>query len=187
MNSFSTLFIISCFIVLFSFWIITAFSTKKTTYKAGGWILRLIFYGVIILVIYLQNSVSFFSISLWPNSFIIEIIADVVTVVGLFIMLWARVVLGRNWSANIVLKENHSLITNGPYAYVRHPIYSGLILMVLGVTLYVNTIILAVFFVSFFFGAYYKARKEEKILITIFPDTYSEYKLNVKTLIPFIF
>jgi protein-S-isoprenylcysteine O-methyltransferase Ste14 len=115
------------------------------------------------------------------------VLADIVTALGLMIMIWSRITLGKNWSANIVLKEEHRLVTTGPYAYVRHPIYSGLILMVLGVILYVNTLILTVFFIVFFFGAYFKANKEEKILLTIFPIEYAEYKKKVKALIPLIF
>jgi len=58
--------------------------------------------------------------------------------------------------------------------------------MVLGIVLYVDTLGWLIFFVIFFFGAYYKAQKEERILINYFPD-YLEYKNKVKTLIPFIF
>ncbi|TAK97054.1 isoprenylcysteine carboxylmethyltransferase family protein [Patescibacteria group bacterium] len=101
-------------------------------------------------------------------------------------MFSGRLSLGKNWSANIVIKESHELVTSGPYAYVRHPIYSGLILMVLGVVLYVDTLGWLAFFVIFFLGAYYKARKEEKILTDHFPG-YLEYKNKVKALIPFIF
>jgi protein-S-isoprenylcysteine O-methyltransferase len=187
MHNFLSLFITFCFVGMAIFWVITAFSTKKTIKKSGGWIIRIIFYLIVILVILLQRNVGFFSISLWSKNISIEIIADVITAFGLIVMIWARVTLGKNWSANIVLKEDHKLITTGPYAYVRHPIYTGLILMVLGVVLHIGSIILISFFVLFFFGAYYKASKEEKLLITNFPGVYLEYKRKVKALIPFIF
>ena len=102
-------------------------------------------------------------------------------------MLWARKTLDRNWSANIVLKDSHELITSGPYKFVRHPIYTGISLMVLGVVLYVNTLAFTIFFILFFFGAYYKAKKEEKLLISHFGEKYINYKKEVKALIPYIF
>lgn len=183
----SALFIILCFVVIVIFWVVTAFFTKRTTKNGGGWILRIVFYTIIILTIYFQSNIDFLSINLWPKNLPIRIVADIITALGLITMIWARVVLGRNWSANIVLKEDHKLITAGPYAFVRHPIYTGLILMVLGVVIYVNTLALAIFFIIFSFGAYYKAKKEEKFLLTYFPEAYPEYKKKVKALIPFVF
>jgi protein-S-isoprenylcysteine O-methyltransferase Ste14 len=187
MPNFSLIFIVSCFVIMMVFWIATAFSTKKTVQKSGGPLLRVIFYGLIILTIYLQTNVDFWAFSLWPRTLVIKIVADVVTLIGLLIMIWARVTLGKNWSANVVLKENQELVTTGPYAYVRHPIYSGLILMMLSWILYIDTLAFTVFFIIFFVGAYYKAKKEEKLLLTYFPETYPAYTKRVKALIPFIF
>ena len=169
------------------FWIITAFYTKRNKTKTDGWTLRLVAIVVVILFIYLQKNVDFLGSRLWEQSYVIKIIADLVTFIGLLMMVWARKYLGNNWSGNIVLKENHELITSGPYAFVRHPIYSGLIMMVLGVALYVNTYATAIFVVVFFLGAYYKSQKEEKLLINYFPKEYLEYKKQTKALIPFIF
>lgn len=186
MINFHLIFITACFLIMAIVWVATAFSTKQVAKRSGGWTLRFIFYATIILVIYLQKNVNFLAIILWPKTEIVYFIADSVTFLGLLVMLWSRMTLGKNWSANIVIKENHELITSGPYAFVRHPIYSGLILMILGIVLYFDTLVLTIFFVIFFWGAYYKALKEEQILIGHFPK-YLEYKNKVKTLIPFIF
>ena len=115
------------------------------------------------------------------------IIADIVVLAGLIVMIWSRVTLGKNWSANIVLKEGHELITSGPYSFVRHPIYSGLLLMILGVTLYVGSFAWLVLFVLFFIGAYFKAMKEEELMVKQFSQEYNEYRRRVKAIIPFIF
>jgi protein-S-isoprenylcysteine O-methyltransferase Ste14 len=167
-------------------WIATLFFTKRTVKKSGGWILRLIFYTVIVLFIYLQKNIPFLATSLWLKTPAIYISTDVITFIGLLLMLWARTTLGKNWSANIVIKEEHKLITSGPYKYIRHPIYSGLILMVLGVVLYIDTLGWLVFFIIFFFGARYKAQKEERLLESHFSNAYSEYKKHTKYLIPFV-
>ncbi len=181
------IFIIVCFLVKIVFWMSKISSTKKTTKDIGGGVLRLLFYLFIVLFIYLQNQVDFLKIKVFPDLLTTKVIADIVTLVGLLIMIWARKTLDRNWSANIVLKENHELITSGPYAYVRHPIYTGLSLMILGVVLYINTLASIIFFILFFFGAYFKAKKEERLLISHFSDRYLEYMKKVKALIPYIF
>lgn len=181
------IFIILCFLVKIGFWLSKLSSVKKTVNNTGGGVMRFFFYFFIILFIYLQYSLDFLNIKLWPTTLTTKIIADVVTFVGMLIMIWARKTLDNNWSANIVLKQDHELITSGPYAFVRHPIYTGLSLMVLGVVIYVNTLAFAIFFVLFFFGAYYKAKKEERLLSNHFADKYIEYKKKTKALIPFIF
>jgi len=187
MIDFTLLFIILCFLIQITFWVSKLSSNKKTVKNTGGGAMRFFFYFFIALFIYLQYSVGFLSIKLWPNTFVIKILADIVTFAGMLIMLWARKALDKNWSANIVLKEGHELISSGPYAFVRHPIYTGLSLMVLGVVIYVNTLAFTIFFILFFFGAYYKAKKEEKLLISHFGNKYVEYKKNTRVLIPFVF
>jgi protein-S-isoprenylcysteine O-methyltransferase Ste14 len=58
--------------------------------------------------------------------------ADLITVVGLAIVLWTRTTIGGNWSSRAVITERHELVEGGPYRYVRHAIYSGVIVMALG-------------------------------------------------------
>lgn len=59
---------------------------------------------------------------------------------GLLLALWSRFVLGRNWSAAVTVKQGHSLVRNGPYAIVRHPIYSGFLLALLGTAIARGTV-----------------------------------------------
>jgi protein-S-isoprenylcysteine O-methyltransferase Ste14 len=101
-------------------------------------------------------------------------------------MVWARRTLGRNWSANVTFKEGHELITSGPYAYVRHPIYSGLLLLILSVAVYAGSVISFVIFLLFFLGAFLKAGKEERLMAEHFPDAYPIYLKRVKAIIPFV-
>ena len=165
-------------------WIILAFSTKRTTESKGGWTMRILAIVIISLAFFLNKQIG---LNLWPYSLTSGLIADAITLAGMLTMIYARITLGNNWSANVTFKENHELIQTGPYAYVRHPIYSGLLLMVLGVAIYSGSPILLLLFVIFFFGAYYKARKEEKLLIKHFPETYPVYIKKVSALIPFVF
>jgi protein-S-isoprenylcysteine O-methyltransferase Ste14 len=98
---------------------------------------------------------------------------------------WARLYLGRNWGMPMSLREGHELVTSGPYAYVRHPIYSGLILATIGSTLAVGLVWVLPFVLSL---AYFivSARTEEQMMITQFPDTYPAYRRRTKMLIPFV-
>jgi protein-S-isoprenylcysteine O-methyltransferase Ste14 len=95
--------------------------------------------------------------------------------------------LAGNWSYDVVLKEDHEVIERGPYAYVRHPIYSGVLLMVLGSAVISGRcsafIVLAVLFIGFWF----KSLEEERLLTDHFPVEYKKYKQRVKAFIPFVF
>lgn len=181
------IFLILCFLIQIGFWLSKLSSVKKTVTNTGGGGMRFFFYFFIVLFIYLQYSLDFLNNSVLPNTLATKIIADIVTFAGMVLMIWARKTLDRNWSANITLKENHELVTSGPYKYIRHPIYTGLSLMVLGVVVYINTLAFTIFFILFFFGAYYKAKKEEKLLISHFSNKYLEYMTKTKILIPYIF
>jgi protein-S-isoprenylcysteine O-methyltransferase Ste14 len=111
-------------------------------------------------------------------------LADVVTAGGLLFAVWARVHLGRYWSGTVTLKEGHRLIRTGPYALVRHPIYTGMLTGALGSAVAAGTvdalvgvaIILAAFLV--------KLRREETLLSGEFGDEYARFKADVPALVP---
>jgi protein-S-isoprenylcysteine O-methyltransferase Ste14 len=191
MENFFFVFIILCFVVQITFWIVTASSAKKTSKNKGGWLMRIIAIAVVLSVIFFREQIISFvpimGIKFWSHSLVSGILADIVTLLGVMFMIWSRITLGKNWSANVTLKEGHELITSGPYAYVRHPIYSGLLLMILGLAIYAGSFLGFFVFLLFLFGARYKAHKEEKLLLEYFPQEYPAYKKKVWTLIPFVF
>jgi protein-S-isoprenylcysteine O-methyltransferase Ste14 len=106
---------------------------------------------------------------------------------GLGFSVWARVHLARNWSGTVTLKENHELIRTGPYRYVRHPIYTGLLLGVLGSAIVGGERhgLLAVGFLVL--GFVIKLRMEERWMGETFGEQYAQYKKEVAALIPGIF
>jgi protein-S-isoprenylcysteine O-methyltransferase Ste14 len=108
------------------------------------------------------------------------------TIAGLALACWARVILGRNWSGVVQLKQNHELIVRGPYSFVRHPIYTGLLLAFLGTALGIGewraliaTVIVGVSF-------WRKLRLEERWMTELFGDQYRSYMQRVKALIPWL-
>ena len=108
------------------------------------------------------------------------------TAVGLAFSVWARICIGKNWSARIELKHGHQLIRNGPYAIVRHPIYLGFMLATLGTAIafaeWSGTLAFALIVLAW--G--YKARLEESAMIEQFGSEYEEYRRKVKGFIPFV-
>lgn len=192
MIDFSRLFIAICFLVFLVVWVATAFSTKRTVERAGfPWLAVAVFIAIGMFAAHVRHmnvdSADAGAGLLWHPTPLLAIIGDLLALAGLEIMLWARFTLGRNWSALAVLKENHELIESGPYAYVRHPIYSGALLLVLGATIVfgrqASLEILVIVIVAFLF----KSRQEEALLTKHFPEAYPEYKKRVRAFIPFLY
>jgi protein-S-isoprenylcysteine O-methyltransferase Ste14 len=114
----------------------------------------------------------------------LQIAGCVFCTLGLAFTLWARRTLARNWSSSVTFKENHELIQGGPYAYVRHPIYTGLLLMLFGTALVMNHKGALVGVAMIFGGFWWKLRQEEALMTEHFPGTYTAYQRRVKALIP---
>lgn len=114
-------------------------------------------------------------------------LADLLTLVGLGIAVWARLNIRGNWSGTITVKQGHELIRTGPYRYVRHPIYSALLLMLSGFAFINGTASALLGFSLICFGFLRQSRVEETILIQTFGESYIQYIRDVKSLIPGIF
>jgi protein-S-isoprenylcysteine O-methyltransferase Ste14 len=108
------------------------------------------------------------------------------TVVGCAFAVWARLWLGANWSATVTRKQDHELVRSGPYAVVRHPIYAGFLLAILGTALALGEVRGLVALALAFVGWFTKARTEERFLVEEFGAAYLRYRREVKQLIPFV-
>ena len=116
----------------------------------------------------------------------LEGIGLAIFVSGLGLAVWARLYIGRNWGMPMSQKADPELVTNGPYRRVRHPIYSGLILAMVGTAVAVSWywLIAVAVFAAYFI---YSATMEERYLTGLFPAAYPAYKRTSKMLIPFVF
>jgi protein-S-isoprenylcysteine O-methyltransferase Ste14 len=104
---------------------------------------------------------------------------------GVGLAVWARIHLGRNWGMPMSRKEDPELVTSGPYRLVRHPIYSGILLGLLGTALATNLYwLIAVAVIGPYF--LYSGRVEERLLSSSFPAAYPGYRARTKMLIPFV-
>ena len=109
------------------------------------------------------------------------------TAAGLCFTVWARTNLGRNWSGFVTLKKDHKLIRTGPYKFVRHPIYTGLLMAAIG-SAFVASRPAAVVGVCLVLVAFLiKIRHEESLLTQEFGYEYRTYKSEVAALIPFVY
>jgi protein-S-isoprenylcysteine O-methyltransferase Ste14 len=110
-----------------------------------------------------------------------------VMLMGLALTWWARIYLGRLWSSAITRKEKHRLVETGPYALVRHPIYTGLIIALLATAATEATPVAVLGALLIALGLWVKARAEERFLSTeLAPETYESYRCRVPMLVPFL-
>jgi protein-S-isoprenylcysteine O-methyltransferase Ste14 len=108
-----------------------------------------------------------------------------VFVLGLALAVWARLYIGRNWGMPMSRKFDPELVTTGPYHAIRHPIYSGLILGMIGTAIAVGWYwLIAVGAMAAYFT--YSAVVEERYMAEQFPAAYPGYKRSTKMLVPFI-
>lgn len=119
-----------------------------------------------------------------PDAVALRVVALGMVVAGLAITVWARRHIGQFWSARVMLKEGHELIQTGPYARVRHPIYSGVFLALLGTALFVGEWRALLGALIVLIAHWQKARREEALLEGQFGEVYREYCERTGALLP---
>ncbi|HUD05972.1 MAG TPA: isoprenylcysteine carboxylmethyltransferase family protein [Candidatus Saccharimonadales bacterium] len=169
---------------------ISAFGAKKNTKpRLNGYAgLRL---GIFVLVVIFVH-LSFRQAYVFKNQQIVNsneallIVGFIVFLLGLLLAVWARLYLGKNWGMPMTKKQNPELVTTGPYRFIRHPIYTGILLAMIGSALAISLYWLIPLVIA---GSYfiYSATVEEKNMANEFPEIYLNYKKKTKMLIPFIF
>jgi protein-S-isoprenylcysteine O-methyltransferase len=135
----------------------------------------------------LQEFPQYFEQRLLPPSEAWLYIGLVLTAGGLGFTIWARRVLGTNWSAMPTIKKDHELIERGPYRLVRHPIYTGLLLAMFGTCLAGGRVWNAYMVGMAALVLIVKLKAEEALLAGQFPEAYLEYRRRVKAIIPFLY
>lgn len=105
---------------------------------------------------------------------------------GMLFAGWARIFLGGNWSSSVTLKQDHTLVRSGPYRIVRHPIYTGLLVALLGTAIVLGE--LRCFIGVILAGIAWKMKSinEEALMVEEFGDQYIRYRLQVKGLVPYL-
>lgn len=123
---------------------------------------------------------------IWASGVLLNWLMVSLTLVGFAFCWWARVHLGRLWSGNVTVKADHRVVDTGPYALVRHPIYTGLLTAALAMMAEKGTTAAVAGFVILTVGIWLKARLEEEFLrAQLGPEAYDAYSRRVPMLVPF--
>jgi protein-S-isoprenylcysteine O-methyltransferase Ste14 len=177
-------------IAFFLYWQIKAANTKTTQRlePAASRILRVfIFLIAIVLFSTTRIPLPWLYHQLWPVGLWPFWLGAAVMVAGLLFAVWARVHLGRNWSRSVTIKQGHELITTGPYAMVRHPIYTGILAGLLGTAIALSQVRGFIAFALIFLSFWVKLRMEEQWMRSQFGETYATYAHQTAALVPYLF
>jgi protein-S-isoprenylcysteine O-methyltransferase Ste14 len=169
------------------YWLIAAFRTKPTRERDTTWLRRVPFLALLFmaLLVVTRRAGGRFTLVI-PGDGPRYWAAVVLVVAGLGFAIWARVVLAGNWSGWVAVKEAHELIQHGPYRHIRHPIYTGLLLAILGSALATGQVrSLAVFAIALV-GFWVKSRAEERVMQREFGERYTAYRASTWALVPFV-
>jgi protein-S-isoprenylcysteine O-methyltransferase Ste14 len=179
-------------LILISFWIISGIKAKKSAFKESYFQQFILYWLPLLLTVWLLGPDerplnSLIRGSFFPNTNLEGYIGLIFSFSGLVTCCISRFMLGNNWSVSVQRKEDHELVRKGPYKFIRHPIYSGLLMMFLGNAIIVGRwrglIGVSILFISFWF----KLKKEEKWLSESFGKEYIDYMSQTAALIPWIF
>ena len=177
--------------IFLGYWGISAIGIKKGATNLGQWwaIRILIFLAILALArtrLFDQLDHPITNAGLNPT---IGSIGVILTALGVGFAIWARKNLGRNWGMPMTIKEEPELVTSGPYQYVRHPIYTGVLVALAGsvlITVFSSGVVWVLILIIGAAYFVYSATKEEKVMTQKFPNQYPAYKARTKMLIPFI-
>ena len=174
-------------IVFVLYWIVSAIRTRdtlQTESSASRYAILLIEIAGFVLLFRHSAGVGFLGERFMHRTLASAIIGSILTWVGIGLAIWARYHLAEYWSARITIKQDHQLIRTGPYARLRHPIYSGIILAAIGSAVVIDQwrCVLGVCLVLI--GYCIKARKEETMLTQQFGDAFREHQKQTGFLIP---
>ena len=173
-------------IVFAAWWVVRAFSTARAERaenpRQRAAVLMLTAAGVLFFV----KPPEPLSRALWPSSTALFCVALAVEVAGITFAIVAREYLGKMWSGRVTLKEDHRIIQSGPYRFVRHPIYTGVLTALLGVVAARGNPAALLGFALIAAGLARKIVAEEALLRSHFGAAYDDYRKKVAAIIPFI-
>jgi protein-S-isoprenylcysteine O-methyltransferase Ste14 len=121
---------------------------------------------------------------IWPANPVLLTLCVIATVLGLLFAVWARLILGSNWSGTVTIKTNHQLIRRGPYRSIRHPIYTGMLTALLATAMIQGLLSGMIGFAFVLLALYRKATREETFLSQEFGEGFSEHRQQTGMFLP---
>lgn len=176
-------------IALVVFWLVAAFFTGRTVKRQSLWTRTLtVVSGALPYLLLFTRTMRWGPLG-WriiPAAAFPRLVGVALTYAGVALAIWARIVLGKQWSGTVTIKEGHRLIHNGPYSVVRHPIYSGLLVAFLGTALVVGELRTFVAVGLTLVIWLIKSRVEERFMTERFGREYEDYRRRTWALVPFV-
>jgi protein-S-isoprenylcysteine O-methyltransferase Ste14 len=174
-------------IVFWIYWFISAWMTRsplKRKQSQRSWLLFILLFGFLVFYLSVPSPDLLFQ-RVIPDSLVIGLSGMIITLLGLGFAVWARVHLGKYWSSMPAIREDHKLIRTGPYHFVRHPIYTGVLVGIAGTAIIIGMPLGLIVFFLILVVYLWKIRMEEIFLSEEFGEEYARYKKEVPALIPF--
>jgi protein-S-isoprenylcysteine O-methyltransferase Ste14 len=184
--------IFALWLTLVAYWSLSASAVNRSIGSRWIWwreiAIRLGFFALVVLtlrVAVLGHALPNAPLYALNTSMLMGLIGFVLSLLGIGLAILARACLIRSWGRSMSNKENPELVTTGPYTLVRHPIYGGMLLAILGSAIGQSVFWLLPLIV---YGPYFirSARREENVLIERFPERYRAYMKQTKMLLPFV-
>lgn len=185
----TSIIIITSWIILWLLWLITSFFQKRSKEKPPL-LARMFYSGLFAISIFLllfSSRIYILNYIIIYVSTLVNILAIIFSISGLIICIYSRIILGSNWSKDVMIKKDHQLITKGPYKYIRHPIYTGLLMLYLGTMLAIGNVGSVLGFIILAFSFYLKANEEENLMIKNFGERYILYQRETKKFLPYLY
>jgi protein-S-isoprenylcysteine O-methyltransferase Ste14 len=174
-------------LVFVAYWAVGALKTRRTERtESFGSRYGILFLEIVGFALVFMDETEFGALGrrIFPRSYALGVTGVALTWAGIALALWARWHLGQYWSARITIKEDHKLIRTGPYARLRHPIYSGLDLAAIGSALAIDRWRCVVGVCLIILGYWIKARREEAMLTAQFGADFQEHCRHTGFLLP---
>jgi protein-S-isoprenylcysteine O-methyltransferase Ste14 len=174
-------------IICIAVWVAGALKTRRTASKEPissrlvSLVLLILGYSLVFSNV---GKFGFLGERFMPRTWLLRTTGVVLTWLGIGLAIWARRHLGAYWSARVTIKENHQLIRTGPYARLRHPIYSGLGLAILGSVLVIDRWAGLLGFLLVGTAYWIKAKREESMLSAQFGEAFQEHCRQTGFLFP---
>lgn len=119
-----------------------------------------------------------------PQNDAVTILGLLLTAGGLIFAVWARIALGANWSGTVTIKSGHNLIRRGPYKWIRHPIYTGLLASMIGTVMLQGEVRAFLGLGLVLLALYRKAKREERFLSEEFGEGFAEHAKHTGMFLP---
>jgi protein-S-isoprenylcysteine O-methyltransferase len=171
-------------------WVVSTLRTKRTV-RSQSSAAQLLYTAILLVGVLMifakQSGIPWLDRQLFPISVPIVLAGFIIVMIGVAFSIWARLILGSNWSNRVTVKENHTLVRTGPYRIVCHPIYTGILVGMLGSALQRGGIRCFAGVLICGLSFWLKTRAEESFMVQSFGEQYQQYRHKVKALVPFIF